>query len=92
MKVNDPDAIQRRIAIAAYLRAESRSFAPGHEVADWLAAEAEIEREMTPVAKAPATETPAAKAPGKAPAKVSSGKPPVAKAPAKPRTKRPPTS
>lgn len=92
MKVNDPDAIQRKIAIAAYLRAESRSFAPGHEVADWLAAEAEIEREMTPGANAPAAETPAAKAPAKAVAKAPTGKPPVVKAPAKPRTKRPPTS
>ena len=51
MKVNDPDARQRKIAIAAYLRAESRNFAPGHEVADWLAAEAEVERQTTPAAK-----------------------------------------
>jgi hypothetical protein len=26
----------------AYLRAEQRNFAPGHEVEDWLAAEAEV--------------------------------------------------
>jgi len=26
----------------AYLRAEQRNFAPGHDVEDWLAAEAEV--------------------------------------------------
>ncbi len=33
----------RAIAHAAYLRAERRGFAPGHEVEDWLAAEAEFD-------------------------------------------------
>ena len=35
----------RRTMIAenAYLRAERRGFAPGHETGDWLAAEAEID-------------------------------------------------
>ena len=35
----------RRTMIAenAYLRAERRGFAPGHETEDWLAAEAEID-------------------------------------------------
>ena len=32
------------IETVAYLRAERRGFAPGHELEDWLAAEAEIER------------------------------------------------
>jgi hypothetical protein len=32
-----------RIALAAYYRAERRGFAPGYEVEDWLAAEAEID-------------------------------------------------
>jgi len=32
------------IAELAYLRAQSRGFAPGHEVEDWLAAEAEIDK------------------------------------------------
>jgi DUF2934 family protein len=32
------------IAEAAYLRAERRGFAPGHEDEDWLAAEAEVDR------------------------------------------------
>jgi hypothetical protein len=30
------------IATAAYLRVEKRGFAPGHELEDWLAAEAEV--------------------------------------------------
>lgn len=34
---------ERMIAEAAYYRAERRGFAPGAEVDDWLAAEAEIE-------------------------------------------------
>jgi hypothetical protein len=32
------------IAEGAYLRAERRGFAPGHEEEDWLAAEAEVDR------------------------------------------------
>jgi hypothetical protein len=32
------------IAEAAYLRAERRGFAPGHEHEDWCAAEAEVDR------------------------------------------------
>ena len=31
------------IAEAAYLRAERRGFAPGHETEDWLAAEVEVD-------------------------------------------------
>ena len=30
------------VRIAAYLRAERRGFAPGYEIEDWLAAEAEV--------------------------------------------------
>ncbi len=37
---------QRMIATAAYLRAERRGFAPGHETEDWLEAEAEIDRRL----------------------------------------------
>lgn len=33
---------QERVATAAYLRAQQRGFEPGHELDDWLAAEAEI--------------------------------------------------
>jgi hypothetical protein len=35
-----------RIAQAAYFRAERRNFAPGHELEDWVAAEAEVDREL----------------------------------------------
>lgn len=40
------DRAQRRtmIAEAAYFRAERRHFEPGHELEDWLQAEAEISR------------------------------------------------
>jgi hypothetical protein len=34
------------IANAAYLRAEQRGFGPGHELEDWLAAEAEVDRHL----------------------------------------------
>ena len=30
-----------RIAVSAYYRAQARGFTPGHELDDWLAAEAE---------------------------------------------------
>lgn len=34
------------IAQAAYFRAKHRGFAPGHELEDWAAAEAEVDREL----------------------------------------------
>lgn len=34
--------LMRRISESAYLKAEQRGFEPGHEMDDWLAAEAEI--------------------------------------------------
>jgi Protein of unknown function (DUF2934) len=37
------DARRGLIAEGAYLRAERRAFAPGHETEDWLAAEAEVD-------------------------------------------------
>lgn len=42
----DPAARRQMIAAAAYRRAELRGFAPGREVNDWLAAEAEIDAAM----------------------------------------------
>jgi DUF2934 family protein len=36
------DELNAMISRAAYLRAQARGFEPGHEVEDWLAAEAEI--------------------------------------------------
>src|SRR2546429_9072514 len=38
-----PEARRGMIAEGAYLRAERRGFAPGHETEDWLAAEAEVD-------------------------------------------------
>lgn len=38
-----PEARRSLIAETAYLRAERRGFAPGHETEDWLAAEAEVD-------------------------------------------------
>ena len=35
------------IATAAYFRAQRRGFTPGQEAADWLAAEADLDAEMT---------------------------------------------
>jgi len=40
---------ERRIREAAYLRAERRGFAPGHEVEDWLDAEQEVDRASRPL-------------------------------------------
>ena len=39
----DPEQRAALIAEAAYFRAEKRGFAPGTEVEDWLAAEAEVD-------------------------------------------------
>ena len=39
----DPDERRRRIAEAAYYRAERRGFAAGYDEADWLDAENEID-------------------------------------------------
>lgn len=38
----DCPPIAEQIAIAAYFKAQSRGFEPGHELEDWLAAEAEV--------------------------------------------------
>ena len=42
-------ASERRAMIetAAYLHAERRGFEPGHEVEDWLAAEAEVDNRLS---------------------------------------------
>ena len=39
----DPEERRRRIAEAAYYRAQRRGFSPGYEEEDWLAAEQELE-------------------------------------------------
>lgn len=42
----DPRTRAALIAEAAYYRAEKRGFAPGGEVADWQAAEAEVDAKL----------------------------------------------
>ncbi len=42
------------VAEIAYFRAQRRGFEPGHEVEDWLAAEAEVDR---PINNAPKRQT-----------------------------------
>jgi hypothetical protein len=51
--VNAPgDADHRvKVATAAYFIAEKRGFEPGHEIDDWLAAEAEIDNAEAVVLK-----------------------------------------
>jgi Protein of unknown function (DUF2934) len=43
-QVFSPADRHRAIAVAAYFRAERRGFAPGGELADWFAAEREVDR------------------------------------------------
>jgi len=38
--------LEQIIAEAAYFRAEQRGFMPGHEISDWLQAEADVEASM----------------------------------------------
>jgi hypothetical protein len=45
-KFVDPQQRAMLIARAAYFRAMNRGFEPGNEVADWLAAEAEVDAEL----------------------------------------------
>ena len=41
-----PEERREMVRLAAYLRAESRGFQGGSELEDWLAAEAEIDRQL----------------------------------------------
>jgi len=41
------DVRHQMISDAAYFRAQRRGFEPGHELEDWLAAEAEIDTGLT---------------------------------------------
>lgn len=43
----DPVRCREMIAEAAYFHAEHRGFEPGHELDDWLAAENQINAELT---------------------------------------------
>jgi hypothetical protein len=42
----ESEARRAMIAEAAYYLAQSRSFEPGHELEDWLAAESEVDRKL----------------------------------------------
>ncbi|MGB7816320.1 MAG: DUF2934 domain-containing protein [Methylotenera sp.] len=43
-EINDEDRCTQ-IAVRAYYKAEARGYEPGHEIQDWLDAEAEVEAE-----------------------------------------------
>lgn len=42
-----PDELRKLISEAAYYRAKQRGFAPGHELEDWIQAEAEVMRRVS---------------------------------------------
>src|SRR5712691_4017851 len=48
-----PGIRHEMIARVAYLRAEARGFAPGHELEDWLSAEADIDHALAMRESAP---------------------------------------
>ena len=41
-----PEELYRMIQEIAYFKAKARDFAPGHEVQDWIEAEAEVRRQL----------------------------------------------
>lgn len=41
-----PDELNKLISEAAYFRAKQRGFEPGHELEDWIQAEAEVMRRI----------------------------------------------
>lgn len=41
-----PDEVKKLIEEAAYYRAKSRGFEPGHELDDWVQAEAEVRKRI----------------------------------------------
>lgn len=41
-----PEEIRQLIEEAAYYKAKERNFEPGHELEDWIAAEAEVRRRL----------------------------------------------
>lgn len=43
----EPERRRGMIAQAAYFRAKRRGFEPGHELNDWLEAEAEVDTALT---------------------------------------------
>ena len=51
---SNPEQLHQTIAVTAYYLAERRNFEPGHEMEDWLNAEAEILAEMESLKGLPA--------------------------------------
>jgi len=54
LRFSPPQAVsdserRRMIEVAAYLRAVRRRFEPGHELEDWLAAEADVDHWLSSV-------------------------------------------
>jgi len=45
-KVLSPEELYRMIQETAYFKAKARNFAPGHDVQDWVEAEAEVRRRL----------------------------------------------
>lgn len=41
-----PDELRKLVSEAAYYRAKQRGFTPGHELEDWIQAEAEVIRRL----------------------------------------------
>jgi hypothetical protein len=41
-----PDELRKLISEAAYYRAKQRGFTPGHELEDWIQAEAEVRKRV----------------------------------------------
>jgi hypothetical protein len=41
-----PDEMRKLISEAAYYRAKQRGFVPGHELEDWIQAEAEVRKRI----------------------------------------------
>jgi len=41
-----PDELRKLVSEAAYYRAKQRGFTPGHEMEDWIQAEAEVLRRI----------------------------------------------
>jgi hypothetical protein len=41
-----PDELRKLVSEAAYYRAKQRGFTPGHEMEDWVQAEAEVLRRI----------------------------------------------
>jgi hypothetical protein len=43
-----PEELRKLVSEAAYFRAKQRGFTPGHEVEDWVQAEAEVRKRIGP--------------------------------------------